>query len=348
MISANNVEIAGAGKTNTTLIAYNRVTTIVDAGLGFGTTYTNITLRDMNIEGQPHRAVLNRTNIVFEPGQYLPADPYTGTLAVFFGASPSSFLCNLLVSNCQFTYANNAIDIPYYVSNCLVTHCDFIMWGGSNFNANVVNKYPTNTLNTVPDLGSVGIFASASPDYNVCILDNNFNGNTNLAPNTNNPMGYVNAYETQLLASDGLVWLQGGGNYFIARNHIINYDLEGVQLNGGPSAVVGNTYYTLVNNDSCKALAVNASEPGLFGRSASSYNTCFIGNQVWGGRHGVAPSAGGQVPITALNVSGNNVTVFPALPAGGSYPGDAVQLRLRRGQHPRQHARLRRPWRGCQ
>ncbi len=327
-ISANNVEIAGAGKTNTTLAAYNRAVTLMAVGLGYGSSYTNITLRDLTLEGRPHRAIHNQTNTVFETGQLLPGDGhYTGDLFLAEGVSVSNLICNVLISNCQFLFVDNAIGIPFFVSNCLVTHCDFNMWGGSNINVDAVNNYPTNTANTSPNNGGVGIFSSASPDYNVNVVENVYNGNTNLAALTNVPQGYINTNEYQLLTPNGLVWFQGGGNYFVARNSITNYGTEAVQITGGPSSIVGNTFYTLLNSDACCALNFFAGEPALLGTNPTAYSACFIGNQVYGGRHGALLEKNSTFgPVDFINFSGNWISVFPPLPQVYSYPGDAIRV----------------------
>jgi hypothetical protein len=327
LILTNNVEIAGAGKSNTTLVAFNRATTLFSVGRGYGTGYTNFTLRDMTLQGQPHRAVYNVTNTAQELGQLLPTNGfYTGFLTMFTGASTNQLTCNTLITNCKFLYSDVAIGIVYYVSNCLIIHCDFTMWGGSNTYTGLANGYPTNTLNTYPLIGGEGIFCSAAPDFNVAIVENTYNGNSNLAPSTNNPFGYVNSTEDQVTSQGGFVWLQGGGNYFIARNNILNYSLEGVQLNAGPSTVVGNSFNTVVNNDSCCALSLNAGEFGVLGSNPLTFSTCLIGNQVLGGRHAFAKQTEGITSVNALTISGNVANVYPALPALSSYPGDVAVI----------------------
>jgi hypothetical protein len=326
-IVTNNIEIAGAGKTNTTLVAYNRATTIFSLGreeYSVLVQCTNFTLRDMTLEAQPHLAVANLTNTTLEPGELLPND-YTGTLTYLDGFY-TSFSCNLLFTNCQFLYGNVSILIEADVSNCLITHCDFNIWGGSNIYTGATNNPPTNTLNTAGHSGSVGIFCSGTPSYNINILENTYNGNTNLVPNTNNPFGYVSTNSTQVLAPDGFVYFQSGGNYFIARNTILNYALEAVQLSAGPNSVVGNTYNTLISAGACCAVAVNnGGFEGLTGFDALNYSTCFIGNSVYGGRNGNSFQGEGSVPVYALNFSGNYLTLYPAFPQA-DYPGAVVAL----------------------
>jgi hypothetical protein len=327
---SNNIEIAGAGKTNTALIAYNRATTVFclgeDTENGFRVqSCSNFTLRDMTIEAQPHLAVFNVTNTTFELGQLLPAGgTYTGVLTCFFGAT--QFAHNLLFTNCQFLYGDVSIMVPDAVSNCLVTHCDFNIWGGANVYTGATNNSPTNTLHTTSYNGSLGILGSATPVYNFNILENTYNGNTNLAPSPGNPFGYVSTSGSQLLAPDGFVWFPGGGNFFIARNAIFNYGLEGIQLGAGPNAVVGNTYDTLISDGSCCALAAyGAGNMGLTGTAAINYSTCFIGNQVYGGRNGESSQGTPGLPYS-INFSGNELTLYPPFGQGSDYPGSVVSL----------------------
>ena len=78
-VVTNNVDMAGAGESNTTLIAYNRATTLFSVGrspqsyLGC----SNIILRDMTLRAQPHLAVFEGTNTTFELGA-LAGGIYTG------------------------------------------------------------------------------------------------------------------------------------------------------------------------------------------------------------------------------------------------------------------------------
>jgi hypothetical protein len=318
-VANNNIEIAGAGETNTTLIAYNRATTVFNLeptpqNLGC----TNFILRDMTIEAQPHLAVANVTNTVFELGE-LSGGAYTGYLTVFIGPSTAQPACNILISNCQFFYANISIGLISADQNCLVTHCDFDAWGGTNVYTGATNNPPT--PNTTGYGGSVGIFCSGNPDYNVNILENTYNGNTNLVASTNNPFGYVNTNGSQLVAPDGFVYFQSGGNYFIARNTILNYELEAVQLSSGPNAVVGNTYNTLVNDGGCCALANNAGPfQAVLGTNVINHSTCFIGNSVYGGRNGCSPQNEVSTPLYSLNCSGNYLTLYPPF-TQNDYPG---------------------------
>jgi hypothetical protein len=211
------------------------------------------------------------------------------------------------------------------ISNCLITHCDFNIWGGENIYTGATNAYPTNTPNTTPWNGSVGIFCSGC--RNVNILENTYNGNTNLVPSTNNSFGYVNTNGFQHVAPDGFAWLESGGNYFVARNSISNYELEGIAVDAGPNSVVGNTYYTLVSDGACCALnSICNSTAGLTGFDPINNVTCFIGNSVHGGRNGESPQGENSNPSYSLNFSGNYLSLYPPLPQEGS-PSAAVYVR---------------------
>jgi len=326
-IATNNIEIAGAGKTNTTLVAYNRATTVfVLEPTPQNTPVTNFTLRDMTIKAQPHLAVANVTNTVFERGQ-LSGGTYTGWLTIFKGSSTNQPACNILITNCQFLYGSFSIGLIYFVQNCLINHCNFNVFGGTNVYTGATNSFLTNTPHSTGYDGSVGIFCSGSPDYNINVLENTYNGNTNLVPNTNNPFGYASTNTYQLLAPDGFVYFQSGGNYFIARNTILNYELEAVQLGAGPNSVVGNTFNTVVSGGSCCALVMNASGfPAVVGTTAINYYTCFIGNSVYGGRNGAVQSGQGpSATLSFLNVSGNYLTLYPPF-SQADYPGTVASL----------------------
>ena len=213
----NNAEIAGEGKTETTLIGYNRATTVFCLGAGpLGVAQcTNFTLRDMTIEGQPHEAVYKETNTSYDSGQLAPGAandlnpsitnaPNVGAPTAFWGYRDSQYAYNILITNCQFLYGWNPITLVGPVSNIVIRDCDFNMWGGTNAN-----------------FGNVGIMGSG---YNVVVISNRFNGNTNLLASTN----YFNTNNDQWIAPAGLIWLQYSGNVFIARNAITNYLFEGI------------------------------------------------------------------------------------------------------------------------
>jgi hypothetical protein len=321
-ILTNNVEIAGVGKNDTTLIAYNRATTVFCLGQAEGpggiqllAQCTNFTLRDMTIEAQPHLAVTNVTSTVYEAGQFFPAgNNDAGALTIFYGLSTNQYAYNVLVTNCQFLDADRSIVIPLCVSNVMVRACNFIPCGGMDTWGDT-NVYTGQTNFTV----QVGIYGRGGTNFNLVVLENTYNGNillTNITTNT-----------TDWFAPNGFVWFQGEGNAFIARNFITNNALEAVQLNAGPNSVAGNTFYTLVSDGSCCALnAFNGGQSGLTGTSFVNYSTCFVGNSVYGGRHGEDGVAASQqaLPYT-INFSGNSLSLYPPFDLGDA-PGAAVYV----------------------
>jgi hypothetical protein len=239
-------------------------------------------------------------------GPYLPYDfdpsvtnyNDTGIETIFYGIYQYSY--NIVITNCQFLYGWNPITLSGLISNVLVRDCDFNMWGGPNTN-----------------FGNVGIFGGA---LNMVVISNTFNGNTNLMPSTN---GYASTSNLDWIAPAGLVWLQQGGNLFVARNSISNYSQEAVQVNAGPNAVVGNTFGTLCSdNAACALTATGSASPGVTGNSPANYATTFVGNSITGGRHGERGIVC-TLPFT-LNFSGNSLDLYPPFDLTGDYPGAAV------------------------
>jgi len=325
IIATNNIEIVGSGKSNTMLIAYNRATTCFCFGFDSHanpTPCTNFILRDITIEAQPHLAVADVTNTIFELGQLIPNNN-VGDLTIFYGNYP--YASNILITNCQFLYGDFCIRCLGAISNVLVQGCDFTIWSGSNVYGatNTINP----TSNTCLYDGSVGIFCN--PAYNVNIISNTYTGNANLTNGTFeeistniNYNGFLN--KNGLIAPDGFVWAQEGGNFFVARNTISNNALEGIQLNAGPNSVVGNIFQTEVSDGSCCALDVLGCWPGLTGTDQENYSTCFIGNSVYGGRSGQEASDG-YIPYS-FNCSGNTFTLYPPYDDAihGDGPGTAA------------------------
>jgi hypothetical protein len=164
------------------------------------------------------------------------------------------------------------------------------------------------------------------------IIENTYNGNTNLVA-TNYATVATNLAYNQVIAPAGFVWLQIGGNFFVARNTIFNNYFEGVQVNAGPNSVVGNTYSNMINDGSCCALCVwGTGWLGATGHTSPDDSTCFIGNSVYGGRTGVEAVPNGDpnsVPYT-VNCSGNTFTLYPALSEGLGWdnPGNMVDAEL--------------------
>jgi hypothetical protein len=256
-ILTDNIVIAGAGQTETTLIAYNLATTIFSLGQNsnaISAQCTNFTLRDLTLEGQPHREVSGSTSTVYNASNFIPyaGEGATGDLTVFYGPASNQFSYNILITNCQFLSDDRLISIPFYVSDVMVRGCNFVPTGMTDtFGSN--NVYTGNF--TYADI-EVSIYQQqAEGGYaanNMVVLENTYNGNCSLT--TTNTL-WTNYY---WLAPDGLVWFQDCPNAFVARNIITNYALEAVQLANGPNSVVGNTYYTFVSAPYACALCFDA------------------------------------------------------------------------------------------
>jgi hypothetical protein len=142
-------------------------------------------------------------------------------------------------------------------------------------------------------------------------------------------------------AGDGIVWFQGGGNWFVARNAVTNFGLEdfgleGVQFNAGPGAGVGNEFETLVNSPSTAAsTAVWTGWKGGSGFTSDFFDHSFsmVGNGIHGGRYGQLGASffNNQDPSNTntpqrIHFNGNSVEVYPAINDvfTWDYPGAAV------------------------
>jgi hypothetical protein len=339
-ITNSNVQIGGMGESNTTLIAYNRATTIFSVGKNaFNTPFqcSNFTLCDMTLEGQPHEAVTSTTNVTYVAGQFVPPtiDTFqadTGALTMLYGLNSSAFAYNILFTNCQFLYDDRFIVATggTYISNVMVRACSFVPTGGTDTYGNL------NTYSNLLGSWTVEVAFYARADggyYNVVVIDNTYNGNpliTTTNTNTAAPIsvsGMANmTNQSQWLAPDGLVWLQQAGNAFVARNFITNNQLEAVALNAGPASVVGNTFYTLVNVPECCALNGDVTGSGLPDTGSEDNSITFIGNWVYGDRVGDrmvnSPSL---TTASALNFSGNWLNLSPIIPGfNDPGPGSAV------------------------
>jgi hypothetical protein len=195
------------------------------------------------------------------------------------------------------------------------------------------------TNNVYTNRGAAGIevaIFSRGPTYNVVVLSNAFNGDislNNTITNVTLPLTQSEAVNTNNFdfapAPDGFVWFQFGGNFFVAGNIISNNQLEAVQLNTGPNAVVGNRFGTVVSHSSaCAICAYASSQLGLTGTS-NDYWTTFVGNSVYGNRMGERAHDGVQANPFSINVSGNLYNLFPAFDGGVAcidYPSAAVLL----------------------
>jgi hypothetical protein len=342
-IRGNNVEIAGAGQANTILVAHNRATTLFSLGWdasGHFLPSTNFTLRDMTIQASPHWAATNDVSIsgnftnIYEDGQLNVTANATGSSCDFEGSFPSTYSDNILVTNCTFLHGYRPINIDEII-NCLIANCTFINWDSSDYFLNVTNKSPTNTLNTIAYCGdNVDVLGYGC--YNVNIISNYYNGNSTLGPSspynllggTNSPYNanYANTNLKQF-APDGFVWLQSAGNFFVGRNIISNNQLEAVQFNSGPNAVVGNTFGTLISDlSACAVCAYGANETGITG--TSNFWTTFIGNVVYGNRDGERSDSSIASYSFSINVSGNYFNLSPAFDEVGDVPGAAASIGL--------------------
>jgi hypothetical protein len=263
--------------------------------------WSNFTLRDLTIESRPLWAVTNITDVTYNTN---PLTTYKGAATYFAGSAPYSWTYNILITNCQFLYGNYPILIlATGVSNVLVRSCQFNMWGGSN-----------------TGFGNVAFFGQG---INFVVIENTFNGNANIPLTdlaaTNFSAVSTNPYYNTWGSPSGFVFFQEGGNFCVARNTILNNSLEGVQINAGPSAVVGNTFQTVISDGSCCALALGGDPSGV-SSEVNAISTCFIGNSVYGGRTGVEPQ--GTTFAYTLNCSGNSFTLYPPFDIAGG--GDGV------------------------
>ena len=179
-ITNSNVQIRGEGQTNTTLIAYNRATTVFSLGKGslsgitFQAQCVNFTLRDMTIEAQPHRAVSSGTNTVYNPGQLSLSTnaPEVGALNIFYGPGSNQFAYNILVTNCQFLSADRSIEMPCYISNVMIRACNFVPSGG--FDTWGSKNVYTGQSNVDFE---VSIWVRGGGCYNLVVLENTYDGN---------------------------------------------------------------------------------------------------------------------------------------------------------------------------
>jgi hypothetical protein len=327
-ILTNNIEIAGS---NTTLVAYNRATTLFCLGETFSNglysqfSCTNFTLRDLTLEAQPNLAaaitgtnyitniigsvvvvitnytfgtsLLYDTNLLIynypdDQNSNLIAGFETGYPVIFFGKDTNLCSVNILITNCQFI--NGYIQMGFWggnASNVLVQACQFL-W---------------NTNSRFGNVSLLGQFALA----NFVLRDNVFNGNVNLAPanyaEVSANVGYF-ASNGLSLTAQGFVFFVQGSNIFLSGNTILNNSLEGINLHGGPNSVVDNVFSNWNSNGSACALAVygasyNPPDGAIFNA------TCFIGNSIYGGRTGQeAPD--NLVPYIC-NTSGNTFDLYP-------------------------------------
>jgi hypothetical protein len=316
----NNIEIAGQGTNNTILVGWNRATTLFsfsEAGQQpspIRVQCTNFVLKDIALQARGNWAVsgvTNSTNIVPDTNYFVfgatndqdgnfTNGPDVGLTLALYGLDQGHFSYNILLTNCAFIGgAWDQVESEYYLSNIFVQGCAFLWSSNLPF-------------------GNVGFFGYGS---NFVFLNNTFNGNTNLAP-TNFAAVSTNLYYSGAIAAVGLVWLQIDGNYFVGRNTILNNFFEGVQLQCGPNAVVGNIYSNMCSDgSSCALCATGWSTTPPF----TQYSTCFIANSVYGSVNGQRGERNSTGPFT-LNFSGNSLQLYPGFNEAGGYPGAAVEV----------------------
>lgn len=321
LVGANNISIQGAGRNLTRLIAFNRTTSIVFTGRNSDqevSSITNFQLANLTVESRPHlvpvldTATGDYTNR-WEEGSLWPiGENHTGELIVSEGKSSANRNINLLFTNCLFrNFASVAVRLSYNNSNVAVRACDFIMWDGTNGSFSISTTQPMLTTSNLPPT-AVGVHVRAGACPNIVMTECVFNGNPSLtAVNTN----YA------ILAGDGIFYGQGPGNWFIARNAITNYGLEGVQVNAGPSAVVGNTFDTFVSLFSTCAVNGFGLWPTVTGLNNDAV-IWFVGNEVHGGRYGELGHS--QAKPFHLHFTGNTVGVYAPFEIANDYPGAAV------------------------
>lgn len=163
-------------------------------------------------------------------------------------------------------------------------------------------------------------FGVSIASKNLIVISNTFIGNPAITHTVISP---------GVDAVDGLVWFAGGGNNFVARNLITNYNFEAIALNGGPSAVVQNTFKTFLHNYSTCALYNSSGPPPLnlpTNGEVRDHSVSFVGNSVDGGRW-VAKA----VDSTRHNVStlsGNTASLNLPFDVGGDPFGGFAILRF--------------------
>ncbi len=324
LISRSHVEIKGAGKTNTMLIAHNRATTIFYVGRSNTfdqATVTNFTLRDLTVEGRPHLVATNAGANGFltfwETGALNnidgPVVRARGNLVVFGGVSfPSARpSVNLLFTNCVFR--NPSVDGLWSeiscISNVAVRNCDFVFRDGTNgafpFPRSITNTNISTTITNPPTpLSGVGFFVRVCGTLaqNVLMLDCAFNGNPALtALPTNN---------TNFDAGDGIYWTQAGVNCFVGRCGLTNYGLEGIQFGDGPAAAVANDFRTFVSYYATVGIQAVGSILTITG--SSNDNTFYaVGNRIVGGRFGYWEKSSTNSWHSRPNFSGNYIELTP-------------------------------------
>ncbi len=334
-VTQDNVAIQGAGQTNTVLIGHNRATTVLNIGYvpkANGSVdfeqKTNFVFRDLTVEGRPHWVAVTNisteatkpafTNFWEQGGLYphdLGGDPGPlGSLIVCTGPVPfTTFNHTLVFTNCLFrNAANDSLWFRSWTSNILIRGCTFLFRDGTNGTYPSPRSTTTVSLTTSnTPLGGVGVFSDAGQVRNIVVLDNVYNGNPGMTSVNTNEL-----YD----AGDGIVYLQGGGNWFVARNRVTNYGLEGAQMNSGPASGAGNIFDTQVTGASTTAYVMAWTgwwgAMGVLGRNPD-HSFSMVGNSIRGGRYGNLGHNHYNTSVTPQRVhfTGNTVELFPAINA---------------------------------
>ena len=329
----SNIKITGDSATNTFLKAQNRSATLFFAGDGWyggNQTWTNITFENLTFEGAPH----TRTNGLFEPGAFSTFDtnnwgggPSTiGSLIVALGKYDYP-LIGVNIQNCIFKNARNPVVLAD-IEKLIISSNRFLFFTGEYPSGLGVSNvlvadgvtYDHSTGDIRLTQCHVGILSGGgSGSYgirNALVTDNYFNGTV-----TGDGIWSTNASGELVMFSDttdGLVWFSWGGNWFVSRNTVENYFLEGTSFQGGPLAMVGNTFDTFQYTGSTCAfqLCYFFEERGVT-TSSNDLSYCFIGNDVRGGRTAVLGGnyqSAWDESLYDLHVCGNDVDVDPPSP----------------------------------
>lgn len=325
-VTNSDIVLAGTNSagSKTMLISDDRATTLLSVGsdqANHSFFVTNFSLRDITLVGQPHLAARTNTSAPYGyTNQYAIGQLDAIPSGCLVSLSKNLWCYDILISNCVFLNSIQTIVPNSLVSNLMIRDCMFVPWNETNsFDRTTNSNDPSHTVPWA--FNEAAIYGSAD---NVVIIENGYNGNSILAPTNSNIYGYINTNSAQQCAQDGFIWLQYGGNNFIAQNSISNWEVEAVQLNSGPTAVVANRYYSLIDGRASCALCAYGGDAGLSGTSAD-YSTCFVGNWIYGGRAGEGNVNDPVGPFT-LTFSGNFAALFPPFAQAGDFPGAMVSV----------------------
>ena len=307
-VEKSNITIKGANQTNaTTMVAYNRDTTLLFIGTGQGlsiyglNSVSNIILNNITFEGSPtidYSGSYN-TNGIARADQigWVTLSPI-GSLVVFGGdPSVNNYSSGLVVDNCTF---NNPSTIGLLLHTCKDVYV----------NNTKIYYFNGITPALATNLGAwCGILSQGEPVENIVVENCIYNGNVSMQSGFD-------------YSSDGFIWLANGGKWVVKNCAITNSSLEAVALNAGPYTVVGNKYNTMsLNPCSCALWTFHNSNTQLLSSSVSKYSSySFINNTVKGGTTAIiTPSPANPNAATApfcMLVSANNIDLGPVITNG--------------------------------